>query len=268
MTGDFQGLSPARLAALHFKVGALHEMQYRANFWVQLTSSLVSLGTGLVAIAVVYSHTETLGGWREPELLAVMGVHIMVGGFLRTLVLPNMLKLMEGIQQGTLDYVLVKPADSQVLVSVQQVSLWSLVDVLTGIGVIGWSLYQLAPDVGVLNAAGFLVTVVCGMLILYCVWISITTVAFKAVSFDPMIKMLDGVYQAGRWPVGIYPIWLRIGLTFIVPLAFAVTVPAEAVSGRLEPIWFVWILVATAVAGAVSRLVWKWGVRNYTGASA
>lgn len=60
--------------------------------------------------------------------------------------------------------------------------------------------------------------------------------------------MLDGICQAGRWPVGIYPIWLRMGLTFIVPLAFAVTVPAEAVSGRLDPIWIVWPLVATMVA--------------------
>lgn len=268
MNQGFQGMPPVRLATLHVRIGALHEMQYRANFWVQLTSSLVSLATGLVAIAVVYSHTETLAGWTEPELLAVMGVHIMVGGFLRTLVLPNMLKLMEGIQEGTLDYVLVKPADSQLLVSVRQVSLWSLVDVVTGAGVVAWSLVRLAPDVGIINPAVFLVAVVCGMVILYCVWISITTIAFKAVRFDPMIKMLDGIYQAGRWPVGIYPIWLRMGLTFIVPLAFAVTVPAEAASARLEPIWFVWLLLATVVALAVSRLVWTWGVRNYTGASA
>lgn len=261
-------VGPFQLFWLHLKVGALNEMQYRANFLVQLGNSAVALATGLVAIALVYSHVESLAGWSRPELLAVMGVHILIGGFLRAFVLPNMIRLMEGIEQGTLDYALVRPADSQLLVSVREFSLWSLVDVLTGLGVIVWSITQIGADVGLVHAAGFVLVVVCGMAILYCVWISITTITFKVVRFDPMIKMLDGIYQAGRWPVTIYPGWLRAGLTVIVPLAFAVTVPAETISARIEPVWFVWTLVATVVAAVVTRLIWRWGIRSYSGASA
>lgn len=111
-------------------------MQYRANFWVQLVNSVIALGTGIVAIAIVYQHTETLAGWSPEELVTVLGVHLMVGGFLRTLVFPNMYKLMQDVEQGTLDYTLTRPADSQLLVSVREVELWSLIDVLTGAGVL------------------------------------------------------------------------------------------------------------------------------------
>ena len=261
-------VGPLRLLWLHIRVAALNEMQYRANFWVQVGNSAVALATGLVAIALVYTHTDSLGGWSRPELLTVMGVHILIGGFIRSLVLPNMIRLMEGIEQGTLDYALVRPVDSQLLVSIREFSLWSLVDVLTGLGVIVWSFTQLGPVVGVVHAIGFVLVVACGMAIIYCVWLSITTITFKVVRFDPMIKMLDGIYQAGRWPVTIYPGWLRVGLTVIVPLAFAVTVPAETISARIDPVWFAWTLIATAVAAVATRLIWRWGIRSYSGASA
>jgi ABC-2 type transport system permease protein len=76
------------------------------------------------------------------------------------------------------------------------------------------------------------------------------------------------VYQAGRWPVGIYPDWLRTGLTFLVPVAFAVTVPAEALLARLLPQTLLLTLALTIVMLAASRAFWKLGVRNYSGASA
>ena len=66
----------------------------------------------------------------------------------------------------------------------------------------------------------------------------------------------------------VYPFWLRGGLTFVIPLAFAITVPAETISGRIE--WG-WLLVAMGAAGlmfVITRLIWRWGIRNYSGASA
>jgi len=81
-------------------------------------------------------------------------------------------------------------------------------------------------------------------------------------------ELFEGVFQTGRWPVGIYPDWLRFGITFLVPIAFAITVPAEALTSRLE-----WQTLALAVGFAAllfafTRWFWRFGLRNYTGASA
>jgi ABC-2 type transport system permease protein len=81
-------------------------------------------------------------------------------------------------------------------------------------------------------------------------------------------ELFDGLVQTGRWPVGIYPGWLRFGVTFLVPVAFAVSVPAEAVTARLD--WQT-LLVAIVFASGLfvaTRWFWRFGLRHYTGASA
>jgi len=87
------------------------------------------------------------------------------------------------------------------------------------------------------------------------------------VRIEEVQEMFEGLYRAGQYPVGIYPSWLRFGLTFLVPLGFAITVPSEALTGRLE-LGAVALMVALAVAlVALSRWLWKRGLRRYGSAS-
>ena len=257
-----------RLAWAYFRVGALNELQYRVNFFIQVFQSFLALGTGLVGLALVFNHTDSLSGWSRPELLAVMGIHILMGGLIKTTIQPNMERLMGDVQQGTLDYTLTRPADSQVLVSVREVRIWQVVDILMGLIVLLVALVQIQHRVGLWQALGFGIALVMGGVMIYCFWLMLTTGAFWVVRMDQIVELFQGVYQAGRWPVGIYPLWLRTGLTFLVPVAFAVTVPAEALTGRLTWQTMVGAAALTAFLFVLARWVWKTGLRNYTGASA
>src|SRR6478672_1512593 len=113
-----QKLRGFRLAWIFFRIGAMTELQYRANFFIQVFQSLLSLGVGLVVLGLVFSHTASLNGWSQSELLAVLGVQILVGGLIHTFIQPNMERLMTDVRQGTLDYALTKPEDSQLMVSI------------------------------------------------------------------------------------------------------------------------------------------------------
>ncbi|HVR31874.1 MAG TPA: ABC-2 family transporter protein [Acidimicrobiia bacterium] len=261
-------IGPARLAAIHLRVAALNEFQYRLNFFVQLLQSIVALAVGLIAIAVVYSHTDSLGGWSQAQLLAVMGVHLLIGGVIRTFVAPNMYRLMEDVAEGTLDYALTRPADSQLMVSVRQFSVWSAIDIIMGVLVVLWSGLAVEGAVGLLGTVTFLFVIACGTVIVYSVWLSATTLTFRIIRGDHVMQLLNGIYEAGRWPVTLYPSWLRLSLTFLVPLAFAVTVPAEVIASRFEGSSLVWTVVITAVFAVGTRILWRRGIRNYSGASA
>ena len=127
-----------RLAWLFFKVGSLNELQYRANFFIQLLQSAVSVGVALVVLSLVYSQTTELNGWDESELLIVLGIQILLGGVIRTTIQPNMQRLMEDVRDGKLDFALTKPEDSQVLVSIRNVQIWRAVDVIAGAGLLGF----------------------------------------------------------------------------------------------------------------------------------
>jgi ABC-2 type transport system permease protein len=257
-----------RLIGIFFRIGAQNEMQYRANFFIQLLSSIISLSTGLVGLALVFSHTATLAGWKPMELLAVMGIYVIVGGIIRAIIQPNMQRIMEDIQQGTLDYILTKPGDSQLLVSIRQYSIWKFTDVILGGIILCYALIQLQSGIGVLQSFLFVIALFLGAIIIYSFWLIMTTGAFWLVRIDQIVELFEGIYRAGQWPVGIYPGWLRGTLTFIIPLAFAITVPAESLTGRLS--WETMALTGflTLAFFTFARWFWFYGLRRYSGASA
>jgi ABC-2 type transport system permease protein len=261
-------LRPLVLAGRFFRVGALNELQYRATFAVQLFQSAIALGTGLAVLALVFSQTSELNGWSQPELIVVMGVHILMGGIIGTLIQPNMVRLMEDIRQGTLDFVLTKPEDAQVLVSVREIRIWQTVDWIVGAVIIVFGLSQFDASIGPAQALTFGLALILGALTIYCFWLILTVGAFWVIRIDQIVELFEGVYQSGRWPVTIYPGWLRVSLTFLVPIAFAVTVPAQALTGRLTP--DVFALAAGFAIGLLlfTRWWWRFGLRHYSGASA
>ena len=261
-------LRPLRLFGLFFRVGALNELQYRANFAIQVFQSLIALGTGLAVIGLVFSQTTRLNDWTQPELLAVMGVHILMGGVIGTLIQPNMERLMTDVREGTLDFILTKPEDSQVLVSVREVRIWQAVDILIGFAVLGFGIAQLQTSIGPVQALAFAGALVLGAVMIYCFWLIVTTGAFWIVRMDEIHELFDGLYQSGRWPVTIYPGWLRVSLTYLVPIAFAVTVPAEAITSRLTIETIVTAAVFALALLLFTRWWWRFGLRNYSGASA
>jgi len=129
-------MSYLRVLWTYLRLGALNELQYRANFFVQLLQSAFGLATALGGLGLVFAHTTTLAGWRPAELLVVVGVFLLAGGVVNLVVQPSMQRLTEDVRLGTLDYVLTKPEDAQLLISLRQVQIWKLVDVALGLGVL------------------------------------------------------------------------------------------------------------------------------------
>ena len=260
--------SRLRLIGTFLRVGVMNEMQYRINFVLQLVQSLLTVGTGLIVLAVVFSKTNELAGWSRPQLLAVMGVFTLVGGVIRTFIQPNMQRVVADIREGKLDFALTKPADAQLLVSIREVRFWQLTDVLVGIVVLIVAVVQLRSTTEWPHLVLFVALLLSGLVSIYCFWLMLASAAFWLIRMDEVQELFDGLFRAGQYPVGIYPGWLKYGLTFIIPLAFAITVPSEAVTGRLA-----WESVAvmigfTVVLMVISRWCWKRGLRRYGGASA
>ncbi len=261
-------MNALRLMAVFFRIGAMNEMAYRANFWIQTFESLMGLGTTLAVVAVVFNQTDELGGWRAPELVALVGVYFLVLGAINLVIAPSLQRFMEDVRQGTLDFTLTKPADAQLLVSISEFRIWKLLDVVLGAGVLILALQQLSAGVGLARAVSFGVALLAGAAIVYSFWLMLATLSFWFIRIENILMIFWSMYTAGRWPVGIYPPWLRWMLTLVVPIAFAVTVPAEAISGRVDASSLVGALALAAVLLTLSRWFWNRGLQHYSGASA
>jgi ABC-2 type transport system permease protein len=193
----------------------------------------------------------------------------MVGGIIRTVVQPNMQRLVDDVQRGTLDYALTKPASAQTLVSVRHIEIWQGIDIVAGLIVLIVAQVQLDDSTNVVRrAVAFPLLLLAGSWCIYCFWIMLAASSFWLTRVDQMQELFEGLFRSGQYPVRIYPPWMRYGLTFIVPIGFAVTVPAEAVTNRLSLATVAITLgVATALTLA-SRWVFRRGLRRYSGASA
>jgi ABC-2 type transport system permease protein len=78
---------------------------------------------------------------------------------------------------------------------------------------------------------------------------------------------LRGLLEAGRYPMIAYPSTYRVFFTFVVPVAFLTTVPAEAMLGRGN---FSWLIGAFLLASGLfwfSTWFWRFALRFYTSAS-
>lgn len=257
-----------RLAGLFLRIGVLNELQYRANFFVQVFETVLAMLVSVGGISIIFAHTGTLGGWKSDELLALVGIYFLVGGFIKFVIQPSMQRLMEDVRTGTLDFMLTKPEDAQLLASIRQVQIWKLIDVILGLALVMLAVARIGTQVGAAQALGFGVALLAGGAIVYAFWLLLATLVFWFVRIDNILVIFQSVYEAGRWPVGIYPGWLQMVLTFLVPVAFAVTVPAEAVVGRLTPEALLGAVLLALVMLTISRQFWRIGVRHYSGASA
>lgn len=261
-------MNQLRIFWTFFRLGVLHEMAYRVNFFTQIFQALVSLGLALGGLAVVFNQTDTLAGWYPDELIALVGIYIIVGGLINMMIQPSMQRFMEDIRQGTLDFVILKPEDAQFLVSIRQVEIWKLVDILLGVGVLIYALVRLGTQLGVGQALTFGIALLAGATIVYSFWMMLATSAFWFVKTENILVIFQAMFQAGRWPITIYPSWLQAILTFLVPISFAVTVPAQALTNRLTGQTLGLAVVVAILLFLAARWFWRFAIRFYSGASA
>jgi ABC-2 type transport system permease protein len=261
-------MNTLRLFWAYFRIGLMGEAAYRINFFVQLFQSLMELATSLAGLTVIFSYTDTLGGWRPDEVLALVGVYFLIGGMIGLVIQPGMELLIESVREGTLDFTLTKPEDAQLLVSLHSVDIWRVIDIVMGFGVLAAALIRLREHVGVTQAAAFGVMLLAGAVIIYSFWLILATLSFWFVRVENILEIFRSMYEAGRWPISLYPGWLRFALTFIVPVAFVTTIPAEALTGRLGGPTILGAAALAAGLFVISRIVWKIGLRQYSGASA
>jgi ABC-2 type transport system permease protein len=257
-----------RLFGAFFRVSVAGELAYRVNFFWQLLQSILSLAVSLVGLGVIFSYTDTLGGWRPDEILALVGVYFLVGGVIGLVIQPGMEQFIESVRDGTLDFTLTKPADAQLIVSIKRVEIWRLIDIGLGLAVLITALVRLGEKVGGGQAGMFILMLIAGAAIIYSFFLILATLSFWFVRVENILVIFQSMYEAGRWPVSLYPGWLRYGLTFIIPVAFATTVPAEALTGHLNWETLLGAVVLAVVLLTVSRIFWRVGLRHYSGTSA
>jgi ABC-2 type transport system permease protein len=256
-----------KLIATFLKVNLQIALAYRVDTAVNIGINLMWLGWELLSLSIIFSNTDSLGGWGPGELIALLGVFRLVNTMMAALIWPATEKFNSSVRDGTLDYTLLQPANSLFLVTFSRIVLWRVWDLVLGtvLIVVGFSMSDMATSL--VSLFTFMVLAGSGMLVIYSLWVVLISATFWFIKFDNNVTLLQALLDAGRYPATIYPTWLRMIVTFLVPIALATTVPLQALRGDLTNPQALLFLVIGAASFLAARLVWKNGVRQYSGAS-
>jgi ABC-2 type transport system permease protein len=259
------------LVSVQVRISTALGMQYRLDFLLKGLMALFWLAVTLVPLVVVFSQRDQIKGWTWPEALVVLGWFSLLKAVLEGSVSPSLTAVVEGVRTGALDFVLLKPADAQFLVSTARFEPWKVVDMLGALGILAFAFHRLGrwPSLADLGLAAALLLV--AVLILYSLWILVVSASFWVVRVDNLSYLFQSIFDAGRWPIDVFGgFWrgaLRLVFTVVFPLALMTTYPALALLGRLTPGTIAAVVAGGIAFAAVSRVVWLRAIRFYTSAS-
>ncbi len=241
------------------------EMEYRINFLIATLSSIGNLVGSIFGLFLFYRTGYTFTGWSWEEALIVSGIFTFLQGFSSTFFSPNLNRIVSHVQRGTLDFVLLKPIRSQFWLSTHTVSPWGIPDLVFGGIIIGYAGGKLGLEFG-----NYLISVIplfFGLVILYSLWFMLGATSIWFVKIYNVTEVLRGLLEAGRYPIVAYPAAYRFFFTFVVPVTFLTTVPAEVMLGESQLSWIFGAALLALGLFVASTCFWKFALRFYTSAS-
>jgi len=256
-----------KLISTFFKVNVQMSLAYRADTLVSILLNLMWLGWELLGLSIIFSNTETLGGWGFGELIALLGVFRLINTLMIALIWPNTEKFNQSIRDGSMDYTILQPVNSMFLVTFSRITVWRIWDLVLAVILIVVGITKSGDVTTPPSILTFILLTVSGALVIYSLWIVLIALTFWFTKFDNNVTILQALMDAGRFPVTVYPVWLQIIVTFIIPIAVATTVPLQALRGELDLPRVLLFFVIGIAAFLVASRVWKAGLKRYSGAS-
>lgn len=256
-----------KLLSAFFKVNVQMALAYRADTIVNILLNLMWLGWELLSLNIIFSNTTTLGGWGLGELIALLGVFRLVNTMMIALIWPNTEKFNQSIRDGSMDYTILQPVNSMFLVTFSRITVWRIWDLVLAITLIVVGINMTGDSTTSLQILTFILLAISGTIIIYSLWIVLISLTFWFTKFDNNVTILQALMDSGRYPATVYPAWLRIIVTFVIPIAVATTIPLQALRGDLTINQIAIFLMVAIVSFVVASRVWKVGLKQYSGAS-
>ena len=275
-----------RVFATFARNSLVRDMTFRANFLIECFSSVTWTLMNLGFYLLIFQYTSSIGagtGWGKWEFFAFLATTMLINSIVQAFFMPNCENISELIRTGGLDFALLKPIDTQFLISLEKVDWSSLANFAAGIVLLIASLVNmttrsenpliLRPEMIVLY--GFYI--LCGVAILYSLMIALSATSIWLGQNRSLYDFWFYITNFSRYPMEIYngrlgtP--LRLACTYLIPVLIVVNVPAQIIARPVSPEGesvlplAIFALFATAGSLLASRWVFVTALKSYRSAS-
>jgi ABC-2 type transport system permease protein len=251
------------------------ELSFRGNFLIELFTNAFWITSQILLFEIIYSKTPGVAGWTREQYMGFMGTGLLINALVEFFFMPNCANFSELVRTGNLDFALLKPIDTQFLVSLEKIDLGVISEVLGAALLLGYGVYHASNPVTLMQVGLFLLLIMVSVAFYYSLMIALASTAIWLGRNQTVYEFWFYITVFGRYPSNIYGggwvgqmIWF--GFSFIIPILVVVTVPAQVLLGKaLEPNRWILIVapIATLAALFLSRKVFQSALASYRSAS-
>ena len=258
----------------------IREMTFRGNFLITVMTRALWFCSQILLFKIIFHNVQHITpGWNEYQYFAFMATGMLINAVIEAVFMPNMANFSELIRTGNLDFALLKPIDTQFLISFEKMDLAMLNQILLSVGLLIYAISNLPTGTEVRVTVGsvalYMLFVAVGVTILYSLMISLASTAIWFGRNQGLYDFWFYITVFARYPRSIYQTAtpagdvIRFVFTFILPILVVVTVPSRVLLDTLgNQSWLAGIGLAAAGVGlVVSRMIFTWSLRSYRSAS-
>ncbi len=243
------------------------ELEYKANIIIDLITAILSLVGSIFLLSIFFQSTETIGGWEFEQALIIQGIYTILNGITNTWFNPNLTEIVKHIREGTLDFVLLKPIDSQFFISFKKINPSGLLEIIVGFSLLLYCIRINQININLSFLFQFLITITCSICILYSLWFFISTTTIWFVKTWNATEVLRSFLYLGRFPLNSFSFYLRIFFSIFIPIAFITSIPSEIFLGLAQKWKIILELIISGIFLYFSRRFWIFALKFYSSAS-
>lgn len=220
----------------------------------------------LLILLVVYRNTNAIAGWSRADAYILVATSALMGA-LHQAFFFSLPEIPEQVRLGTLDFVIVKPVDSMFWVSVRKFNFDQIGNLIAGFVMVAYGIGQLGTMPSIAQWLGYTSLLLSSVFIFYAINLAMMTTGIWLVKVENLWVLSELLGSSSRNPVDIFGSTAKRVLTFVIPLAFLATVPAEQLVRGFDPKLVGLGLVWAVVLVGASRQFWNFAMKSYSSAS-
>jgi len=243
------------------------ELEYKTNIIIDVITAILSLIGSIFLLSIFFQNTGNIGGWKFEQALIIQGIYTVLNGITNTWFNPNLREIVRHVREGTLDFVLLKPIDSQFFISLKKISPSGFLEIILGFCLLFYCIKINQINLSINFLILFLITISCSICILYSLWFFISTTTIWFVKTWNATEVLRSFLYIGRFPMSSFSFSLRLFFSIFIPIAFITTIPSEVFLG-IAQIWKIILeIFITLIFLLTSRRFWLFALKYYSSAS-
>lgn len=253
-------------------------MTFRSNFFINVLTRAFWFGAQITLFEIIYRNVDSIHGWSRPQYFAFMATGMLINSIVEALFMPNCAHFSELIRTGNLDFALLKPIDTQFLVSCEKMDLAMINQMLLALALLSYSLFKVGAPISPMQVLSYFVFVGVGVAFFYSLMIAVAAMSVWMGRNQGLYDFWFYITVFARYPRNIYDgidaariepgELIQSAFTYVIPILLVVTVPAEVIARGLSDWTFPLIgLGVTSLGLVASRRVFLWSLRSYRSAS-